>query len=96
MFHREIESGKNLVNNVNAWVWQIGKQNKLYQKSTNLSYRITYVMTHETPKPLLMSLKTNINKMLSVDFLPLNLEEPADFVKLLLVATSEHSRVAIS
>jgi len=25
-------------------------------------------MTHETPKPLLMSLKTNINKMLSVDF----------------------------
>lgn len=54
-------------------------------------------MTHETPKPLLMSLKTNINKMLSVDFfLPLNLLEPADFVKLLLVATSEHSRVAIS
>jgi len=53
-------------------------------------------MTHETPKPLLMSLKTNINKMLSVDFLPLNLEEPADFVKLLLVATSEHSRVVIA
>ena len=94
MFHREIESGKNLVDNVTAWPWQIGKQNKAYQKSTKLSYRITYVM--KLLKPLLMSLKTNINKMLSVDFLPLNLEEPADFVKLLLVATSEHSRVAIS
>jgi hypothetical protein len=40
-----------------------------------------------------MTLKLNINRMLSVVFLPLNLEEPSDFVKLLLVATSIHSRV---